>query len=46
LDRCRIKTGEENVVSVVSCGVFHFRCETYCHERTVEFMNMVDRALF
>jgi hypothetical protein len=45
LDRCRIKTGEENVVSVVSCGVFHFRCETYKHERTVEFMNMVDRAL-
>lgn len=45
LDRCRIKTGEENVASVVSCGVFHFRCETYCHERTVEFMNMVDRAL-
>ena len=45
LDRCRIKTGEENVASVVSCGVFHFRCETYCHERTVEFMNKVDRAL-
>lgn len=45
LDRCRIKTGEENVVSVVSCGVFHFRCETYKHERTVEYMNMVDRAL-
>ena len=45
LDRCRIKTGEENVASVVSCGVFHFRCETYCHERTVEFMNKVDKAL-
>jgi hypothetical protein len=45
LDRCRIKTGQENVASVVSCGVFHFRCETYYHERTVEFMNMVDRAL-
>jgi len=45
LDRCRIKTGEENVASVVSCGVFHFRCETYCHERTVEFMNKVDREL-
>jgi hypothetical protein len=45
LDRCRIKTGEENVASVVSHGVFNFRCETYCHERTVEFMNMVDRAL-
>jgi hypothetical protein len=45
LDRCRIKTGEENVSHVVSCGVFHFRCETYCHERTVEFMNKVDRAL-
>lgn len=45
LDRCRIKTGEENVASVVSCGVFHFRCETFKHERTVEFMNMVDRAL-
>ena len=46
LDRCRIKTGEENVSHVVSQGVFHFRCETYCHERTVEFMNKVDRALF
>lgn len=45
LDRCRIKTGEENVSHVVSQGVFHFRCETYCHERTVEFMNKVDRAL-
>ena len=45
LDRCRIKTGEENVASVVSHGVFHFRCETYCHERTVEFMTKVDRAL-
>jgi len=45
LDRCRIKTGEENVSHVVSCGVFHFRCETFKHERTVEFMNMVDRAL-
>ena len=45
LDRCRIKTGEENVSHVVSPDVFHFRCETYCHERTVEFMNMVDRAL-
>lgn len=45
LDRCRIKTGEENVSHVISQGVFHFRCETYCHERTVEFMNMVDRAL-
>jgi len=45
LDRCRIKTGEENVSYVVSHGVFHFRCETYCHERTVEFMNKVDRAL-
>ena len=46
LDRCRIKTGEENVASVVSQGVFHFRCETYWHERTVEFMNKVDKALF
>jgi hypothetical protein len=46
LDRCRIKTGEENVSHVVSCGVFHFRCETFKHERTVEFMNMVDRDLF
>jgi hypothetical protein len=45
LDRCRIKTGEENIARMVELGIFHFRCETYQHERTVEFMNIVDLGL-
>ena len=45
LDRCRMKTGEENIARMVELGIFHFRCETYQHERTVEFMNKVDRGL-
>lgn len=56
LDRCWIKTGDENISRMVELyaelplghkqlGIFHFRCETYQHERTVEFMNKVDRGL-
>ena len=56
LDRCWIKTGEENIARMVELyaerplghkqlGIFHFRCETYQHERTVEFMNKVDLDL-
>jgi hypothetical protein len=45
LDRCRIKTGDENISRMVELGIFHFRCETYQHERTVEFMNIVDLRL-
>ena len=69
LDRCWIKTGEENIARMVELyaelpkreldisplgnagafhkqlGIFHFRCETYQHERTVEFMNKVDQGL-
>jgi hypothetical protein len=45
LDRCWIKTGEENIARMVELGIFHFRCETYQHERTVEFMNKVDQRL-
>jgi hypothetical protein len=45
LDRCRMKTGDENISRMVELGIFHFRCETYQHERTVEFMNKVDRGL-
>jgi len=45
LDRCRMKTGDENISRMVELGIFHFRCETYQHERTVEFMNKVDLGL-
>jgi hypothetical protein len=45
LDRCRMKTGDENIARMVELGIFHFRCETYQHERTVEFMNIVDLGL-
>lgn len=45
LDRCRMKTGDENIARMVELGIFHFRCETYQHERTVEFMNKVDLGL-
>ena len=28
LDRCRMKTGDENIARMVELGIFHFRCET------------------
>jgi hypothetical protein len=41
IDRCWIQSGEETVGS----HVFHYRCESYQHLRTVEFMQYVVRGL-
>jgi hypothetical protein len=40
IDRCWVQTGSEDIK-----GVFHFRCESYQHLRTVEFMQYVCRFL-
>ena len=45
LDRCWVQTTDENIQDRVSSGIFHFRCESYQHLRTVEFMRYVDEAL-
>ncbi len=42
IERCWIQSGEE---VVGSNGVFHYRCESYQHLRTVEFMRYVVRGL-
>jgi len=42
IERCWIQSGEE---IVGSNGVFHYRCESYQHLRTVEFMQYVVRGL-
>jgi len=42
IERCWIQSGEE---VVGSDGVFHYRCESYQHLRTVEFMQYVVRGL-
>lgn len=42
IERCWIQSGEE---VVGSDGVFHYRCESYQHLRTVEFMRYVVRGL-
>ena len=42
IERCWIQSGEE---VVRSNGVFHYRCESYQHLRTVEFMQYVVRGL-
>jgi len=39
MDRCWVQTGSEDIVSMKN--VFHFRCESYQHLRTVEFMRYV-----
>ena len=41
IDRCWVQTGSEDLS--VTKGVFHFRCESYQHLRTVEFMRYVSR---
>jgi hypothetical protein len=41
IDRCWVQTGSEDIS--VAKGVFHFRCESYQHLRTVEFMRYVSR---
>jgi hypothetical protein len=42
IERCWIQSGEE---VVGANGVFHYRCESYQHLRTVEFMRYVVRGL-
>ena len=42
IDRCWVQTGEEDIESE---KVFHFRCESYQHLRTVEFMQYVSVKL-
>lgn len=42
IDRCWVQTGEEDIESE---KVFHFRCESYMHLRTVEFMQYVSDKL-
>ena len=42
IERCWIQSGEE---VVGGNGVFHYRCESYQHLRTVEFMQYVVRGL-
>lgn len=45
LDRCWVQSGSEDISALVSSGIFHFRCESYQHLRTVEFMRYVDECL-
>ena len=41
IDRCWVQTGSEDISDTK--GVFHFRCESYQHLRTVEFMRFVSK---
>lgn len=41
IDRCWVQTGEEDIEELLHQRVFHFRCESYQHLRTVEFMRYV-----
>jgi hypothetical protein len=45
LDRCWVQSGSEDISALVANGIFHFRCESYQHLRTVEFMQYVDKLL-
>ncbi len=45
LERCWVQSGTEDISALVSSGIFHFRCESYQHLRTVEFMRYVDESL-
>lgn len=46
IERCWVQTGNEDFAGLIASGIFHFRCETYKHERTTEFMKAVSKALF
>jgi len=41
IDRCWVQTVDEDIEALQHQGVFHFRCESYQHLRTVEFMRYV-----
>ena len=46
IDRCWVQTGSEDIKNLVlNDGIFHFRCESYQHLRTAEFMEYVSNAL-
>ena len=45
LDRCWVQCGDEDISALVANGIFHFRCESYQHLRTAEFMRYVDEGL-
>jgi hypothetical protein len=47
IDRCWVQTGGEDIKNLVlNEGIFHFRCESYQHLRTAEFMEFVSASLF
>jgi hypothetical protein len=41
IDRCWVQTGEEDIEALLQQSVFHFRCESYQHFRTVDWMQYV-----
>lgn len=41
IDRCWVQTGEEDIEALLDQGVFHFRCESYQHLRTLDWMQYV-----
>jgi hypothetical protein len=43
LERCWVQSEQEDLVVVKYNGVFHFRCESYQHLRTVEFMRLASK---
>ena len=46
IDRCWVQTGSEDIAKLVlNEGIFHFRCESYQHLRTAEFMEFVSKSL-
>ncbi|MFY7730987.1 MAG: hypothetical protein ACOVRN_15820 [Flavobacterium sp.] len=45
IDRCWVQTGEEDIETLLQQRVFHFRCESYQHLRTVEFMRYVSEKI-
>jgi hypothetical protein len=45
IDRCWVQTGSEDISALIANGIFHFRCESYQHLRTVEFMQYVKRII-
>ena len=45
LDRCWVQSGSEDISALVANSIFHFRCESYQHSRTVEFMRYVDQFI-
>jgi len=45
IDRCWVQTVDEDIEALVLQHIFHFRCESYQHLRTVEFMRYVSEKI-